>query len=153
MNERRKRALASAVRAVLVSLAFLPWLPQALSGMSLLDRPLQLLDGWFALHCHRDAARGLTGLAVCVRCYGIYFGLGAGALVVRPRLRPAVYRVWLLVAALALMLDVATELLAMRPAWAPLRFLTGALLGYPVGVSLVLATRPSAVDRGATDRS
>ncbi len=144
MNARQQRVLAGVGRALLVSLVVLPWLPPLVSGVPSLGRTGQLLDGWFALHCHRDPARGLPGLAVCVRCYGIYFGLGAGALVVRPRVAPVVYRVWLLVAALALGLDVATELFAMRPAWAPLRFVTGALLGYPAGVALILATRPRA---------
>lgn len=132
---------ALAVRLALGLLVVLPLLPPLLARSPLLSGAGNALDGWFALHCHRDAARGSALLAVCWRCYGIYFGLGGGALLAWPRLTPFAYRVWVVVAALALLLDVSTEVLAMRPPFGPLRFVTGALLGWPVGVALVLAFR------------
>ncbi|HEV8245175.1 MAG TPA: DUF2085 domain-containing protein [Polyangiaceae bacterium] len=141
MSPASRRNWARLVRIALISLIALPWLPALLGGVPWLARPCAILDGWFALHCQRDPARGLPGLAVCLRCYGIYFGLGFGALVLRPRLAPFRVRVWVLCAALVMLLDVATELLGMRSPYAPLRFVTGALLGYPVGLSLALALR------------
>jgi uncharacterized membrane protein len=141
MSERLRAGLALALRISLVLLLVVPWLPRLLAGVPLLGGAGALLDEWFAFHCHRDPARSVALLAVCLRCYGIYFGLGLGALLVRPRLTPFAYRVWVIFAALALVLDVATEALHMRPPFGPLRFATGALLGLPVGVALVLATR------------
>lgn len=132
---------ALVVRLVLGLLVVLPLLPPLLERAPSLSGLGRALDAWFGLHCHRDAARGSALLAVCWRCYGIYFGLGGGALLARPRLTPFPYRVWVAVAALALLLDVVTEVLAMRPPFGPLRFVSGALLGWPVGVALVLSFR------------
>ena len=129
------------VRGALGLLIVLPWLPQLLEGLPLLAPLGVALDGWFQFHCHREPSRSLALLAVCWRCYGIYFGLGAGALTVRPRLTPFAYRIWVAVAALVLALDVLTEVLHMRPPFGPLRFFSGLLLGWPVGVALVLAFR------------
>jgi hypothetical protein len=56
-------------------------------------------------------------------------------------LHAAQLRAWVLVASFLMLLDVATEALALRPAWAPLRVLSGALLAYPVGVALFCAAR------------
>jgi uncharacterized membrane protein len=120
-------------------LIVLPWLPALLEPVPLLRPLAAALDSWFNLHCHRDPARSLVHVAVCMRCYGIYVGLGGGALLVRPRLRPLAYRIWVAVAALVLLLDVLTEVLQMRPAFGPVRFFSGMLLGWPVGVALVLA--------------
>jgi uncharacterized membrane protein len=130
---------ALALRIALVSLIALPWLPAAFLPLSGLDVVGDLLDRWFAFHCHREPGRTFEALSVCWRCYGIYFGLGGGALFVQPKLRPIGYRVWVMVAALLLLLDVLTEVLAMRPAFSPLRFFSGSLLGWPVGVALVLS--------------
>jgi len=138
----RKAAL---VRAALALLILLPWLPHLLQGLPPLAPLGSALDAWYGFHCHRESSRTLDRLAVCWRCYGIYFGLGAGALLMRPRLAPFAYRVWVAVAALTLLLDVLTEVLHMRPPFGPLRFFSGTLLGWPVGVALVLAwQRPKA---------
>jgi uncharacterized membrane protein len=133
--------VASLLRLALVLLIALPWLPHLFAGLPLLGFLGERLDGWFAFHCHREVSRTYGLLAVCWRCYGIYFGLGAGALVLRPQLTPFAYRVWVAVAALIVLLDVLTEVLHMRPPFGPLRFFSGMLLGWPVGVALVLAAR------------
>ena len=104
-----------------------------------------LLDRWFAFQCERDPARTLelggALLPVCVRCLGIYLGLGLGALVLRPRLKVWPLRLWVGVASVLMLADVGSEYLGLRPAWAPLRLLTGLLLAYPVAGSLVWAAR------------
>ncbi len=131
------------VRAAFISFALLPLLPaaaSALPSLALLSRPF---DAWFAFQCERDPARTLAGFAVCVRCYGVYVGLALGALLRRPHLSPFQERVWLAVAALVMGLDVASEVLGMRPAWAPLRFATGLLLGYPVSLGVLLRLAPN----------
>jgi uncharacterized membrane protein len=40
-----------------------------------------------------------------------------------------------------MLLDITTELTGLRPAWTPLRLMTGIALSYPVAVALVLAAR------------
>lgn len=140
------RWLAPVLRVALVTVGSAPfWVPplQHAAGLSWLA---QTFDGWFALHCHREAERTLMlgpfALPVCVRCTGIYVGLLLGALIARPRLSPLHVRLWVGVAALIMILDVLTEMLHMRPPWAPLRALSGLFLAYPVGAALVIAARP-----------
>lgn len=140
-----RRALAGAARAALVLIGFGPvWVPLAgdVPGLSAIAH---LLDGWYEFQCHRDPGRtiylGALSLAVCTRCAGIYLGLGLGALALQPRLGAWPLRAWVAGAALLMVLDVATESVGLRPAWAPLRLMTGLLLAYPVGVAVVLAAR------------
>jgi uncharacterized membrane protein len=83
---------------------------------------------------------------VCVRCFGIYLGLGLGALILRPHLSTWPLRIWVGFAAVVMVLDVWTELLGMRPESAWLRLLTGILLSYPVGSALVLSARGDPMD-------
>lgn len=134
------------VRALLLVVGVSPLLPGLFGviGLSPLSRPF---DWWFEFQCHRESARSLSlaghVLPVCSRCFGIYSGLGLGALLLRPRLDVWPLRIWVGLAALVMLLDVATELLGMRPEWAPLRVATGIFLSYPVGVSLVWAARPA----------
>ncbi|HEY6558276.1 MAG TPA: DUF2085 domain-containing protein [Polyangiaceae bacterium] len=139
------RWLAPALRVALVVIGSAPfWVPplQQVAGLSALAR---LFDAWFALHCHREADRSWlpfgVGLAVCVRCTGIYVGLALGALIEKPLLSPVHVRLWVGIAALIMILDVVTEMLHMRPAWGPLRAFSGFFLAYPVGVALVNAAR------------
>ena len=152
MNPAREgppRWLAPVLRVALVIVGSAPfWVPplQHVAGVSWLA---QAFDGWFGLHCHREAERtlmlGRIPLAVCVRCTGIYVGLLLGAVIERPRLSPVHVRLWVGVAALIMILDVLTEMLHMRPPWAPLRAFSGLLLAYPVGAALVIAARPRTV--------
>ena len=105
---------------------------------------------WFDFQCHREPERSLSFLGqvlpVCSRCLGIYLGLGLGALILRPKLRLWPLRIWVGTAALVMVLDVATELLGMRPEWAPLRLITGLLLAYPVGAAVVRAARGESLE-------
>ena len=131
------RWLAAGVRAVLVMLGLAPFLPPLLERAA--PGIAALLDAWFHFQCERDPARLLSVGAVCARCLGLYVGLGAGALVARPRLRAARLERWLIVAAFAMLVDVGSEWLGWRPAWAGVRLATGLGLGYPAGVAVVAA--------------
>lgn len=136
---------ASGVRGLLVGLAALPLLPRLLAESPALAPFSALVLRWFSFQCERAPARalllGARPLPVCARCFGIYLGVGLGALLLRPRLTPSGLRLWLLGASALMLLDVFSEALGLRPAWAPLRVLSGALLSYPVGAALVHAAR------------
>jgi hypothetical protein len=129
-----------AALAALAGLALLPLLPV----LSQLAPPLASLEraagSWFDLHCHRDPARTLhllgVPLAVCARCSGVYFGLGAGAALRRPHLTPRALRLWVALAAALMIADVALESYAFHGPWWLVRLTSGALLGYPVGAAL-----------------
>ena len=150
MTARLRERLGLAVRGLLVFGGIAPFLPawtEGIPGLAVLGRAL---DAWFAFQCHREEARALVASSVCARCLGIYVGLALGALVARPSLAPGRHVLWLLVAAAALVADVTSEALGWRPPSAPLRFLTGSLLAYPAGVSVVAAFRTR---RGASSVS
>jgi uncharacterized membrane protein len=142
----RRDVRAHGARVLLVALAALPLAPRlsrGLPGLAWLG-PLGLR--WFAVQCQRDPARSLVivgeTLPVCARCSGIYLGFGLGALVLRPRLTPAALRIWVLPAGALMLLDVLSEALGLRPAWAPLRLVSGVLLSYPLG-ACALAEGPA----------
>jgi uncharacterized membrane protein len=138
-------ALIWGVRALLGALALAPFVPLIARSAPGLSGLASGLERWFSFQCQRDPSRALRfwgqPLAVCARCSGLYWGFGLGALVAWPRLRAGRLRAWVLAASLLMVLDVATEAFALRPAWAPLRVLSGALLAYPVGVALVCVAR------------
>jgi uncharacterized membrane protein len=146
MTERLRERLGWAVRGLFVFGGIAPFVPAWTEGVPGLASFGRALDAWFSFQCHRETARALVASSVCARCLGIYVGLALGALVARPRFRPAHHVAWVLVAALVLIADVVSEALGWRPPWAPLRFVTGALLAYPAGVSVVraLAVRTTA---------
>jgi uncharacterized membrane protein len=133
------------VRVLLFGVGVLPLLPILLRGVPGLSVIADVTEAWFGFQCERNPARALHWfgrvLPVCARWSGIYFGFGLGALVARPRLALPVLRLWVGMACLVMALDVLTEALGMRPPWAPLRVLTGALLSYPVSVALLNAAR------------
>jgi uncharacterized membrane protein len=142
---KRRDPRAPAVRVLLVTIAVLPLVPRLtrnIPGLSLLG---ELTLAWFGVQCQRDPARALVFLGetlpVCARCSGIYWGLGLGALLLRPRLTPSWLRRWLALASVLMLLDVLSEAFGFRPAWTPLRVLSGALLSYPVGAALLRAAR------------
>jgi uncharacterized membrane protein len=129
--------------ALLSSVALLPLLPLLAHSWPLL-RPLERLAAvWFDFHCERDPARtpSLAGVAfgVCARCSGIYFGLGLGAFVRRPRLTPVALRSWVALAAAFMLADVTLERWGLHGSWTAVRTATGLLLAYPVGVGLATA--------------
>jgi uncharacterized membrane protein len=140
MSERARQRLAVLVRALLVFFGIAPFVPALTHDVPVLGALGQGLDAWFSFHCHRDPSRSLPGCAVCLRCFGIYAGLALGALFERPHLGPKHVR-WLVGAALVLVLDVATEALALRPPSGALRFATGFAFAYPAGVAIVCALR------------
>jgi uncharacterized membrane protein len=140
--------LPGAARAVLIVIGVSPFLPLLLGAIPVLHHVGDAFDAWFAFQCHRDQDRSLlvfgTVLPVCSRCFGIYAGLGLGALVLRPRLGVWSLRIWVLLGAAAMVLDVVTESLGWRPPSALVRVGTGQLLAYPVGSTLVWAARTAA---------
>ncbi|MGE0325108.1 MAG: DUF2085 domain-containing protein [Polyangiaceae bacterium] len=138
---RRHKALYWSVRVALVVIGFAPvwvWAVSDIPALSWLATPF---EAWFSYQCHREPERSfaLLGrfLPVCNRCLGIYLGLGLGALCMRPRLSVWPLRLWVGFAAAAMILDVWTEALAMRPPSSPVRLFTGILLAYPVAVAVV----------------
>ncbi len=145
--------LAPAVRVLLIAVGLSPWLPALASVLPALGPLATVAEGWFGFQCHRDPGRALAvggvALPVCARCFGIYAGLGCGALLLRPRLEGRFIRVWIVASVLVMLLDVVTELLEMRPPSAAARVITGALLAWPIGVALVQNARRYA--RGSDD--
>lgn len=133
------------VRGALVFAGVAPWLPGLLDGVPVLEALGIALDAWFSMQCHREPERSLLiaskQLPVCARCFGIYLGLGLGALVLHPRLSPRVLRGWVVAAVLVMLVDVTSELFDMRPESALLRVGTGLCLAWPVSVHLVWAAR------------
>jgi uncharacterized membrane protein len=130
------------VRTLLVLVGLLPFLPGLLEGLPGLSVLGRWIDAWLELQCGRDPERMLAVGAACARCLGIYAGLGLGALVARPRV-PVTTLLRFALAGLALLaLDVGSEALLGRPAWAPLRVATGLAFAYPVGVLVVRAFAP-----------
>jgi hypothetical protein len=126
------------VRAALVGVGLLPFLPGLLEPLPGLAVVGHWLDTWLELQCGRDPQRMLGVGAACARCLGIYGGVGLGALVLRPRL-PAGTLFRFVLAGLALLaLDVGSEALLDRPAWAPLRVASGLAFAYPAGVLAAL---------------
>jgi len=148
-----RSALIWGVRALLGAVALAPFVPLVAQREPSLAGLASELERWFSFQCQRDPARTLWLLArplpVCARCCGIYWGFGLGALIAWPRSSAAQLRAWVLAASVLMLLDVATEALGLRSAWAPLRVLSGALLAYPVGVALFCA----ACGRLAGDRA
>ncbi|MBK7583497.1 MAG: DUF2085 domain-containing protein [Myxococcales bacterium] len=137
------KTLARLVRAFLLLVGIAPLATPVVADVPVLGRVARLFETWFEFQCHREIGRSFAifghTMPVCTRCFGIYLGLGLGALVLRPRLDVWPLRIWVGVAALAMILDVVTENLAMRPPSDWVRFITGALLAYPVGAALVHA--------------
>jgi uncharacterized membrane protein len=135
--------LGTALRIALIVIGFSPVLTWLLGYAALLEPLTVPLQAWFEFQCHQDPARSLAwlgaALPVCMRCLGIYLGLGLGALLLWPKLKPSELRGWVIIAALLLVADVASVTLALRPSLTSLRFITGFALSYPVGVALVRA--------------
>ncbi len=147
-------ALGRAVRVALVVVGLSPFFPPFFShvpGLGGRWRGCSRRGSTF--QCHREAARSFSRarshvLPVCTRCFGIYAGLGLGAVVLDPRLGIWPLRIWVGIAALAMILDVATEHYGLRSESAALRLATGLFLAYPVGAALVWSARG---EPGATD--
>lgn len=139
------RRLGLVLLGAVALVPLLPVLSHAGAPLSALER---LLEPWLAFQCERDPARmvsmGGVPLAVCARCSGIYFGLGAGALLAWPRLSPRARRSWLIAAALLMLADVVAERAGLHGSWPTIRLIGGVLLAYPVGLGLGAALRRAA---------
>lgn len=145
-NPHRVRVVGSHVaRGIFILIGLGPLFPVLFHDLPVLGTVAHWFDSWFEFQCHRDEARSLhllgQPLPVCSRCLGIYSGLGLGALVLKPELSSVWLRIWVGSAAFVMILDVATEVMNMRPPFWPLRLFTGVLLAYPVAVAVVQAIR------------
>lgn len=127
------------LRVLLVLVGTLPFLPGLLENVPGLALLGHWIDQWLDLQCGRDPTRMLPFGSACARCLGIYAGLGLGALIARPRFPLGVLLRFVLGGLGLMALDIATEVLLDRPAWAPLRVATGLAFAYPAGVLVTLA--------------
>ncbi|MCA9628189.1 MAG: DUF2085 domain-containing protein [Myxococcales bacterium] len=150
---RRHELLYWVARGGLIVIGFSPLWVWAVSDVPLLHWLGVPFDAWFSYQCHREPERSfqLLGrfLPVCNRCLGIYLGLGLGALFMRPKLSVWPLRLWVGFAAAAMILDVWTEALSMRPPNSLVRLFTGILLAYPVAVAVAWTAR----DAGSRDEA
>lgn len=128
---------------VLAGLA--PWLLPLARAALPLGRAGELLDRLFVPLCHRLPERtlALAGVAMplCSRCGGVFAGLALGALLLRPRVPVARYRIFLAAAAALMLLDVVTQDLGLHPIWHATRIASGLLFGYALAVGCLLAMR------------
>jgi len=136
----RNRALRI-VRAIFALLALLPWLASLMAGSPSTQPLATVTSEFYGFQCHQRTERAFTilgqSLPICARCTGIYAGLGLSILVSRPRLRPSSYKAWFLIGAIVIALDVATELVALRPPSAWFRAATGAFLSFPIALAIL----------------
>ena len=106
-----------------------------------------MLRAFFSLICHQDAARCFTLLghpwAVCHRCSGIYFGLFLFSLLPLQWNvivdEPVVRRVWVVAAAIPLLLDALLPFAGLWVNTAASRLATGGLFGCMLSSLLVPA--------------
>ena len=96
-----------------------------------------LIDPLFASACHQNPERCLVWsghpMALCVRCFAIFVGLGIGAVgaLVRPLARRSALML-LAAAACATLVDVTLETIGFYANLIPLRMLIGLFLGMAV---------------------
>jgi uncharacterized membrane protein len=151
---RARGAWVAAVGCVAVLLALIVAAPLLRAGGA--SSSAAAVYGVFALACHQMDERSfhLLGfkLAVCARCFGLYVGVLAGALLyplVRPLVRrdlPA--RAWLIAAAVPTSIDFALGFFRVWENTHASRFLTASLLGVVVAFYFV----PGVVDLALTPR-
>ena len=135
-------------RAAFLVLGVLPWvLPFARLHLPL-GRAGELLDLLFLPMCHRIPARtiylGAVPMPLCSRCAGIFAGLALGALILRPRVPLARWRVLVGAAGALMVLDVVTQDLGVHPIWHVTRVASGLLFGYAIAAACLLSMRRSA---------
>ena len=142
------RWLPRVTRAVLIVLGVVIWILPIARARLPLGRAGELLDLLFFPMCHRIPARTLyfadVPMPLCSRCAGIFAGLALGALLLRPRLHLARWRVLVAVASALMLLDVVTQDLGMHPLWHVTRVATGLLFGYAIGAAALTAMRSAA---------
>ena len=136
-------SFAVAVRAAMILISLGPWLLPILRARLPLGALGVALDAAFATTCHRLPERSLAlmgvAMPVCSRCGGIYAGVVLGAIVARPKLSARPSRIWITAAVAAMLIDVVTQDLGLRPMWHAARLASGAAFGYLLGVAVLSA--------------
>ena len=145
--------LPRVARAGFIVAGVLPWvLPLARARLPL-GRGGELLDLLFLPMCHRLPERTLTlagvAMPLCSRCAGIFAGLALGALLMRPRVEIARWRILVGAAGALMLLDVVTQDLGLHPIWHATRLASGLLFGYAIAAACLLAMRNAAGDAEA----
>jgi uncharacterized membrane protein len=143
-------ALPRVARAGFLVVGVLPWVLPVARARLPLGRAGELLDLLFLPMCHRLPERtiALAGVAMplCSRCAGIFAGLALGALLMRPRLEIARWRILVGLAGALMLLDVVTQDLGLHPVWHATRLASGLLFGYAITAACLLAMRNAAGD-------
>lgn len=146
-TSRRAHRRRTVVRGLMMLLAAMPVFVPVLEAVTWTRIAGQFVRFLYGFQCHQSQSRSWTmfgaAMPVCSRCLGIYIGLGLASALERPRLRRDAYKAWILIATGLVGVDVLTEWVGLRPAQAGLRFATGALLSYGVGLIVVDWLQPS----------
>ena len=142
-------------RAGFIFVGVLPWILPLARALLPLGRAGELLDLFFLPMCHRLPERTLTLAGVvmplCSRCAGIFAGLALGALILRPRVEIARWRILVAVAGALMLLDVVTQDLGVHPIWHGTRIASGLLFGYAIAAACLLAMRSAAGETEALE--
>jgi uncharacterized membrane protein len=143
--EIRTRLLNQALRVWLVTIAVIAvWLGAIVAAPFLQSSPVY---HFFSYICHQipDRSIHLAGhpMAVCSRCFGVYFGLFAGILVY-PLIRPIdeiepLRRLWLFVSLIPITVDWSLTVLGIWENTHVTRVITGVILGVGCAVYIVPA--------------
>ncbi len=76
-------------------------------------------------------------MPMCSRCMGLDVGFALGVLIARPWYGTKWMWIWIAIAAALLFVEMQTR----HPIWHVTRFVTGALLAYPIGVAVMAMVR------------
>jgi uncharacterized membrane protein len=133
-------------RALGVMILLWPILPPLLHACNL-HAFAEALEWPWAQTCHRNPARTLHFVGwlmpMCSRCMGLDVGFGLGLVVAMPYRGPKLMWGWMAIAGALLFVEMWTQERGLHPIWHATRFLTGALLAYPIGVAIANVVLPS----------
>jgi len=103
------------------------------------------LEAPWALTCHRIPDRTLHVLGwampMCSRCMGLDVGFALGLIAGAPYRGPKLMWAWMAVALVLLLAEHYTQEWGLHPIWHWTRFVTGALLAYPIGTAVTALAR------------